>query len=381
MEIEKVFGVFKEVSKEEDEYNLQKELNTLLSHINSNNSSAADAQIQEIKRITELSVVNKYSSSKLKILEYIDAINLFGDNLWVYLENILNTESYKLKDNLSNLISQRNTKINEIKTAIQHLESLDFVSYYEKMEDYELGLIIPEEESDLKKVQKYLEDWCFIIKHVSELCGNDYSEPKISSVSSSSIEIFLIETYIVTICVLGITERVVNIYEKINKIKILKKELEELDIKKTLKELDDKIKDIINTEKEKIVVEVISEHETKIKQNRRGELKNAITKSVEKIINMYDKGIIIEATPPKVEEPEILKEEETDDNKREWNDAKKNYDDKLNQVKEVTGIISNVAKTLKELTSAGKETLQLSQYIDSNNELESENNNPEQNSK
>ncbi len=204
MDVEKVLGVFKELTEEESNLNIQKDLSSLQSSLQSNNSTSAEALIEEIKKKNESSIVNEYSFSKIQILEQTGSLEFFGNYLSKSLDNALNKDSYKVRDNLSKIITLRNSKLQEMRTAAQHLENLDFKSYYDELEGFELGLIIPEEESELEKVQQYLKDWSFILKHVNELCDKEDEEPRIYSVSSSRIMVFILASSVTIICILEI---------------------------------------------------------------------------------------------------------------------------------------------------------------------------------
>lgn len=372
MDIEKVLGIFKELIEEDDKHKIANLLNNLLAHITANNSAAADETISKIQEYSKKSIVNEYAFSKLKVLEKINAMNYFGSYLKEFLDALFTKETYKIKDNLSAFIKQRNTLLTNLKKNIQDLESLDFTSYYETIKTFEIGLIIPKEKAELKDVQIYLKNWHFVLKHVSELTETDHSEPKVCSVSSNSVGIFILGSYLTITCILKISKDVLEIYEKVLKIRKLKQELEEFDLKNNIKEVNEKEKQIVNVEQDKIVKKLLSEYKLKIKKGRENELKNAIGKSVEIVIKMHDEGIVIEATPPKIKEPKVLEAEETEENKKERDKAKKEYDSKIARINEVTGISANIAKIVKELTSSGKGILQIAQYLDKDTKQESE---------
>lgn len=365
MDIEKVLGIFKELIEEEEEYAIQNLLNNLLSHLNSNDSDAVAETISKINEYSKESSINDYAFSKLKVLDKVNAKKYFG----VYLKEFINTfftkETYKSKDNLSQFIKQRNTLLTNLKNNIQNLESFDFESYYDTLGTFELGLVIPVNQSELKKVNNYLKEWHFVLRHISELCEKEHSEPKIYSVSKNSIGIFFLCSIPVAKCILSLTKDVLDIYKKVLEIKKLKKDMEKYDskFKQGIKEASKVEKEIVNEEKEKIVKKIILEYESQIPKEREKELEVSIRKSIEIIIKMQDKGIIIEATPPKIEEPEILEEEETKENKKKRDEVQKAYNSKIEQINKVT-VIANKAKTVKELISSEKNVLQIAQYLD-----------------
>lgn len=366
MDIEKVLGIFKELIDEEEEHKIQDLLNNLSSYLDSNDSDSADKVISEINEYSNESIVNEYAFSKLKILEKIDAKNYFGIYLKKFIDTLFTKETYKTKDNLSQFIKRRTDLLANINNNIENLGRFDIESYYDLLETFELGLIIPDTQSELKKIQIYLKDWHVVLRSISELCEKEHSEPKIYSVSKGSIGIFFLCSIPVAKCVLNLTKDVLDIYKKVLEIKKLKKNMEKYTSKfeQGIKEASQIEKEIVNEEREKIVDKIISEYVPQKQNERENELENGIRKSVETIIQMQDEGVVIEATPPKIEEPEILEEEETEENKKERDKAQKEYNSKIEQINSVTAVFANVAKTVKELTSSGKDVLQIGQYLD-----------------
>ncbi len=366
MDIEKVLGIFEEVLGEEEKHNIISILNELLNNLNANNLDAVDEIISKINEYSKQSIINEYAFSKLKLLERINATNYFGIYLKKFIDDLFTKETYKIKENLSQFIKQRNEFLTNLKNNVHNLENLDFESYYDNIETFELGLIIPKNQSELKKIQHYLKEWHFVLKHVSELCEEEYSEPKIYSVSDSSLGIFFLCSFPVVKCVLILTKDVLDIYKKVLDIKRIRKSMEKYDLKfkDGIKEASNIEKTIVNEEKENIVKKIISQYGSKASPERKKELETSIRKSVETIIKMQDDGILIESTPPKIKEPEILEEGETEENKEERNKVEKEYNHMIKENKEITGVFANIAKVNKELTFPDKCMLRISQYLD-----------------
>lgn len=360
MDVEKLLGVFEELIAEEEEYNVQSILKNILNSVNTDNAEQIDSFLQELKEYSESSIVNHYAISKIKILNKVGGSNLFGIHLYELINNIVSTQGYKIKNSLSTEITTRNNLIAIIKENISNLEKLDFESYYDSLEEYELGLIIPQNEAELEKVEKYLKDVRQILRTINELSNGEYEEPKIYSVSSNSVGIFLLSTFGTTLCILKIFDKILDIYKKVYEIKKLKIEYKRL-LDKEPKEIDKEIKETIANEKEKIVEEIVKEYgKNNLDQGRQNELKIGIRSAIDKVIEMQDKGIVIEATAPKYkEEPE-----ENDDEKLKVISKKSGTKDKSNleKAKEVAETFSNVSKSINEIKLFGKEILQLSQY-------------------
>lgn len=367
MEVEKVLGIFKELIEEEEEFNIQKILNNLLSHVNSGASKDVENVLSELSIYSNSSMINDYAYSKLKLLEKIEASEFFGKQLQMRILEILNKEVYKVKENLSELITKRNEFVVNVKANIQNLEKLDFESYYDNINNFELGLIIPDSESDMKKVQTYLNDWQFILKTTNEFCDTNHEEPKIYSVSTNSIGIFVVGSITTISLILKIVDQIIKIYERILKIRKLKFELEQEKLTKNIKEVEAKEKEIVLEEKKKILKSIFEESK-KLDHGRKKELENHFSKVIDKIILIQDKGVIIEATPPRMPESEILEEEETPENKKEQEKAKQEKQIWIQKTKDITQIASNVTKVMKEITSTGKEILQIAHYLNTEKE-------------
>jgi len=74
----------------------------------------------------------------------------------------------------------------------------------------------------------------------------------------------------------------------------------------------------------------------------------------------------------KVPEPEILKEEDTPENKNKRQKLKTAYNKKLERAKKVTQIVSSLSTSLKELSSRGRKIPQIEQYLDKGRERSKE---------
>ncbi|MDA3855039.1 MAG: hypothetical protein PF569_02180 [Candidatus Woesearchaeota archaeon] len=365
MEITKMYGIIEELINEEKESNIQTILNNILGVINSGDGTQVDEFLNKLFSWCQGSIVNEYPFSKQKILKKLNSENLFGNALYDNVKNMLETESYKLKENLSKLISNRNSQITILKQNFEQLQKLDIESYYENLEEFEIGLIIPNSENELEKVNFYLKDWDFILKHITELLGEENIKPRVSSVDTGSILVYVVGSYMVTKAILHIVKEVLDIYKKVLEIKELKDNAKKLGFKTTEKEGNKKIKDLLKSEKERLVKLIVKEYAKKNGNTRDAELENAILQSVGKIIKMHDKGILIEANSPK-------ETEDNDDEESENTKTKTERNKKLQNIKVVSEIVSNISTSVKTLTGLGEETLQLTSFDEESKEEEGE---------
>lgn len=95
----------------------------------------------------------------------------------------------------------------------------------------------------------------------------------------------------------------------------------------------------------------------KLEENRKNELKNALRKHVRYISKEVDGGAKFEVRPPEPSEPEILKEEETADNKNAIKKAKKDFELKTQKVE----FVKKAIETTKEFLIGTKEVFKLIQ--------------------
>ncbi|MFW6047042.1 MAG: hypothetical protein ACOCP4_04595, partial [Candidatus Woesearchaeota archaeon] len=344
MEIEKILSIFKELVEEEEKYNVQKELNQLMNHVNAGSSTNVDALLKVLENYAEDSVVNNYAYSKLKLLDKLQAKEYFGIRLLELIKQILTTEGYKTKSNITSLAENRTEFLTNIKNNIKNFEKMQFKPYYEDLADFELGLIIPNSEADIKKVQQHLKDWQFILKTVNEYYESNHEEPKIYSVSNNSIGIFIIGCATTITAILTITNKILDIYERIYELRMLKTKIEKEKINKAIKEIEKREKEIV-LEEEKKILEKIKEEKTSGDANRANELENHFSKIIDILIKMQEKGIVIEINPPKIKEPET-KETDTEENKKKQDDAKKQYQNKLSSTKKLTELGVNITETM-----------------------------------
>lgn len=361
MESSKLHNVIYDAVEEESTTNLSNKINTLVTQIQQNQAPQIEKSVSDIESSLKESVFNTYSVSNFKVLEEIGGKDFFGDNALVGVRNILEENSYntaKIVSELQAYVKSRNeflATIKQIKTGFEKLEiPLHFTD-----EDYELGLLLPSNTNydSIKGLTKELAKWDKAIKSYRELVGLGSDDTRITLVNNGSLEFFTENPEQVALCISFTLERLFKLYKNILEIRSAWNKLKDTGLPKSQeKSIKKHEKDVYNKEVDSIVAEVVKKFaDKKIEEGRLNELKVSIKGHTNYFAKCIDDGLVIEITPPHLEEPEIIKEKETEENKKEKSKAKSDFEAKLKQVKTV----QDGLKAGKEIYGLGKEIFKM----------------------
>lgn len=361
MESSKLHNVIYDAVQEETEIKLTDKINDLISQIQQNQAQQIESTILEIKESLSISVFNSYSVSNLKVFREIKGEDFFGENAFNKVRKILELNSYnttKIIAELQAYVVSRNEFIEtltQIKTGFEKLEIPLHFSY----EDYELGLLLPSkaEFNSIKGLSKELSKWDKSIKSFRELVGLGSEDTKITLVNNGSLEFFTENPEQVALCISFTLERLFKLYKNILEIRSAWKKLKDTGLPKTQeKAIKYHEKEVYDKEVDSIVADLVKKFaDKKIDESRLNELKISIKGHTNYFAKCIDDGLVIEITPPEVNEPEILKDDETEENKKEKARAKSDFDAKIENVK----TIRDGLKAGKEIYSLGKEVFKM----------------------
>lgn len=185
---------------------------------------------------------------------------------------------------------------------------------YEKLEpgECEVGVVIPRKavNNQLNEFGKELQELNFIFGTFSELASGDRENYEIKSISSSDLGIYLAAIPPVAACIAHAAEKIIDFYKKLIEIRKHKAELKILGLKaKEMQGITDHSNKIMKEGIETLTVEIVNNYYVGNDDNRKNELTNAVTISLNKIANRIDQGFNIEVRA----EPEEKTEEETDE--------------------------------------------------------------------
>ena len=122
-----------------------------------------------------------------------------------------------------------------------------------------------------------------------------------------------------------------------------------------LKELEEYIEKTEDVQL-RIMVDIVKEFAAKnIDQGRLNEIKIAMKGHVTYVAKCIDNGMTIEITPPEIAEPEILRKEETPENKNEIKKVKDGYEKTLKQIE----LVQKSMDTVKTIGNTGIDIVKL----------------------
>lgn len=357
MESSKLHTVIFDAIQEEQNSKLTSIINGLISQIQQNQAPEIEKSAKKIEELLNDSVFNNYSASNYKILEEIKGAVFFGESAFSTIKIKLEENSYntsKIVSELQEYVESRNEFLATVKQIMVGFEKLEIPMHF-STEDYELGLLLPSNKNyiNIKGLTKELSKWDKTIKTYRELVGLGVTDTKITLVNNGSLEFFTENPEQVARCISFTLERLFKLYKMILEIRKAWDKLKETGLPKAQeKTIKTHEKDVYNNEIDAIVVDLIQKFaDKKIEDGRLNELKVSIKGHTNYIAKCIDDGLVIEITPPEIEEPAILTEKDNEQNLKAKNKAKSDFEMKINRVKEM----QEGLKTGKEIYGLGKE--------------------------
>ena len=221
--------------------------------------------------------------------------------------------------------------------------------------------MIPDDvtQNKIVNITKELNKWDKVIKTIKELTEGEVEDTQINFLSNGSLQFFSENTPQVAVCITVILERVVKLYKNIQEIKVTRDKLKALGISGgEQKAIEKQEKEKFNKDIDKITADIIKEFALKnIEEGRSNELKVALKDHIIHIVKSLDKGIIIEVTPPEIDDSTFEEGvEEANSN------SNKDHKTSLNKVMKQIEIVQ---KSMDLVKSIGKTGLDLVKYISS----------------
>jgi len=361
MESSKLHNVIYDAVQEETELKLTNKIKILITQILQNQAPQIEKTVGEIEESLSNSVFNSYSVSNYKVLQEIQGEDFFGESAFIKIKIILEENSYntaRIVSELNTYVKSRNEFIATLTQVKTGFEKLNIPIHFTD-KDYELGLLLPSNTKfeSIKGLNKELAKWDKAIKSYRELVGLGSEDTKITLVNNGSLEFFTENPEQVALCISFTLERLFKLYKNILEIRSAWKKLRDTGLPKTQeKAIKKHEKEVYEKEVDSIVADLVKKFaDKKIEEGRLNELKISVKGHTNYFAKCIDDGLVIEITPPEVNEPEILKEDETEENKNEKAKAKSDFDAKIEKIKTVRDGL----KAGKEIYSLGKEVFKM----------------------
>jgi hypothetical protein len=361
MNIERFFGVITTIKEEIEELkianqiqSIETSLNSSVSQPNPQTAKVFTDSLEQLKEVLEKCPSNDFQPSRFKILELIGGTYKTGNGLYDKINEIINEDKITPATALSKIQKLR-AEITEfyknVSQIYQSFEKLNIPTDDLEEGEAEIGILIPKEIIDdsmtgLTKEMHLLERRLLIF---AEAAGAPLESFKIRSVGTGSIDIYISSVPVVAACIMTAIERLAKLYKTILEIRVLRKQLEDIDIPKdTTKQLKKDEAEIIKKEIDNISDKLMEKYYKVKDAGRKNELKNALEVSLKFIADRMDRGMDIEADAIYEQE----KEEETTGEGEE-------------KIKKVHNIdiqeIQHAGSVLRYLKRSGEPVLQLTE--------------------
>lgn len=369
MDASKLYNITFDLVRENKTLKYDEAISSIINGLSANNSENIKVSFNTFETLSKNSFVNRLSPSNYKIYLLIDAHKYFGLDGFNWVNSILTDNSYnnpKIISELQIYQQKRNEFINTITALNNSFKKLEIDLHFYSDDSYELGLIFPESvtKNSLNQISKEFNKWDQILRTIHEIKGEKPTEIKIDFVNHGSIEVFFENSYAVATCLMIIIERITKLYKNILEIRLTREKLKSLGVPESEeKQIKDHENKIISNELEKVKTDIVENHFHKdIDKSRKNELSNSLKLHIEYIAKSIDKGIIIEITPPEIEEPSELNDDKTPKssdvlkNELENYEAKTKIAEKMSIINEDIRVISDNSKEIfKYLTEKNDE--------------------------
>ncbi|MFW0862335.1 MAG: hypothetical protein ACKKL6_02000 [Candidatus Komeilibacteria bacterium] len=332
MDTAKLLTITRDLTLEEDRYQINSKLDEFYNFISQGNAEEADKKKIEIIELSKKSIVNEYTNSNNKILKNIGGTLYFGDGVIVEINNIFSEDNYKSLEKLGLYKSERQKFIERIRAIDSQLDSIG-VKPHLIDDKYEIGLSLPTNDFSLKDVQKSLATWDSFIGDLSELSGEERGNV-ISKACDGSIEIFLIKSGIIAKALNIVLDKMADLYIKYQTIQKNEEELKELKNKTIEAELKAEREKLVNTFIATTIKE-ITDCATITDTERINELQNGLNASLKRILKLSNQGVEFEVIAPRIPEPKEP-EDQAEDTQKKYRKELAEYTTKLNNIRKVS---------------------------------------------
>lgn len=306
MDSEKLLRILKDLEQDEKSLAIDGKIEAIRTDLAQNTPeafAAAESKLSELlTEIRESSITYKYSQSEQLLLQHIKGSRFFGRGLVLHLEKIFNSRSFELVGKVDELRSQRSEFIQKAQRLAAGFTDIGIEEY--RPNSYEVGLILPEDQSDVESMLKRVRDLNLLLSALAEAVSGKHQPIKISRVSNGTIELFSLQPVEVAVLLSTLLVNVILIWDKVAKFR---KKIENVDKDEELSaEGKSSMKKILQKETEKLKEEVLKDLPEKflksLEKGRANEVRNKIEISVRAIFAWFEVGVEIDITPIRVVE-------------------------------------------------------------------------------
>ena len=282
-------------------------LSNSISSSTEQNAIAFNTALSELYSALDESPSNSAAPSRLIIFEEIGASNKLGLGLRKRIQNILEANNVTPANALAELqkVLEQMTRFSQtITQMIAGFEELKIEYDDLSPGETEIGITVPflVVSSNLEGVGTELDEFDKALKIFGELVEENPTSPKIRSIGSSALRIFLESTPGIALCIATALERLCALYKQILEIKLLRKKLGEKALPEKITEpIEAYERQIARKAIEKIADDLIKEFSNRKDKARENELRNGVRGALRFFAEQIDKGVDMEvrSEPPK----------------------------------------------------------------------------------
>lgn len=289
---------------------LQDLVTALQNQINQPNQPEYQQQVgrfhQSLRDALNDSAINAFSPTWRQVIEELEVESFLGNNLEMQIAAIFSANQITP--------SLANEQLQKLLTSLQALTtSLDqLLASFSQLKigaeeldpgECEIGVLVPRAFVDnrLDKFSDELGELNKIFGVFEELCTGSRPSPKIRTISSSELSIFLETAPVVGACIAAAVERVIAMYRQLLEIRKLQGELAKQGIEKEdLKGIEKHANGVMEKGIDTLVKELVSEFSAISDVARKNEISIELKFALKKIANRVDRGFNIEV---KMQEP------------------------------------------------------------------------------
>ncbi len=233
MQTERFLAVLTEVNNELNNPIISTSINELVALIPQASQLAQfEVHLKALESHFNASLVNSYPPSKLKIINSINGINFCGANALNEIFQIVHSTKFYNPADKATELTNFNNRLNEFKAKISaeitSLTNLGIKPFMLNDDKFEVGVILSEHvtKNEIKKIQKYLEEWHQLLKYLNEITSGNHDNPRISTLGTTdSLEIYFENTLETASCVATAIDRITTVYQKVREGKQMLEEM------------------------------------------------------------------------------------------------------------------------------------------------------------
>jgi hypothetical protein len=319
MDTEKLLRILKDIQQDEQVLAISTKIDAIRAQIAQNTAPSFESgnklMVEFVEAMKNQSISYSFSRTENMILEKIDGTPYFGKGIVQRLQEIVGLKNFEIIIKLDEFKNQRAIFLNKFAKLSASLTEIGIENYRPDL--YEVGLVLPEDQGDLDKLLKIIQELKLLLSAISEATGSKQEDVKITRVSNGSLELYSLQSAQVAEVLTNLMLNIGTIWDKIKKFRVKTRQADDdSDISAESKK---KIKDIFKDETEKLKKEILETLPDKllagqktIEKGRSNEIKNQIRCSMKAIFKWFEIGIEVDITPIRVPVPADTKSSTTE---------------------------------------------------------------------